>query len=93
MAREIFMYRLSHPPSSLWLPTPASLLLARQYGITPKAVRDIWTRRTWARATDRLELPDDPQDPGAAAEQTGGDEAREGEEELQQDNERMGGDA
>ena len=25
--------------------------LARQYGVTPKAVRDIWLMRTWMHAT------------------------------------------
>jgi hypothetical protein len=26
-------------------------LLAIKYGITPKAVRDIWTRKSWAKKT------------------------------------------
>ncbi|EKX44357.1 hypothetical protein GUITHDRAFT_109806 [Guillardia theta CCMP2712] len=54
IACEIYLFRLSQPPDQLWLPTPASVALGRRYGITPKAVRDIWNRRTWARATCHL---------------------------------------
>ncbi|EKX44359.1 hypothetical protein GUITHDRAFT_109808 [Guillardia theta CCMP2712] len=54
IACEIYLFRLSQPPGQLWLPTPASVALGRRYGITPKAVRDIWNRRTWAHATRHL---------------------------------------
>eukprot|EP00960_Hanusia_phi_P057394 763559-Hanusia_phi.AAC.1 len=81
IAREIFLYRLSYPPSSLWHPTAASILLARQYGITPKAVRDIWTRRTWAHATSSLGLPN-AQTQGAAQAREGTENVAEGQHEL-----------
>ncbi|EKX44343.1 hypothetical protein GUITHDRAFT_109793 [Guillardia theta CCMP2712] len=54
IACEIYLFRLSQPSDQLWFPTPASVALGRRYGITPKAVRDIWNRRTWARATRHL---------------------------------------
>ena len=32
----------------------ASRLVAEQYGVSPKTVRDIWNRRTWVSATAKL---------------------------------------
>ena len=31
-----------------------SRLLSEQYGVSPKAVRDIWNRKTWVYATQHL---------------------------------------
>jgi uncharacterized protein YjcR len=31
-----------------------SVLLAAQYGVSPKTIRDIWNRKSWARITADL---------------------------------------
>ena len=49
-AREIFM---SKP--DLLCRGHAATHLARQYGVSPKTIRDIWHRRTWYWATHDLE--------------------------------------
>jgi len=35
-----------------------SQLLAKEFGVSPKAVRDVWNRRTWVHATQEAELPE-----------------------------------
>jgi hypothetical protein len=47
--------------------------LARQYGITAKAVRDIWNGRTWASETgqSRKQADDSPQTAGTGGDQGG----------------------
>ena len=45
-AIEIYLARLSDPESS-----QLSATLAAKYGITAKAVRDVWRHNTWAAAT------------------------------------------
>ena len=79
IACEIYLYRLSQPPDQLWLPTPASVALGRRYGITPKAVRDIWNRRTWAHATRHLWEEEDRTAPGELV--SGAEHMDEGEKE------------
>ncbi len=32
----------------------SSLDLAKHYGVSPKAIRDVWTRRSWGFATQHL---------------------------------------
>ncbi|EKX37923.1 hypothetical protein GUITHDRAFT_115899 [Guillardia theta CCMP2712] len=60
MAREIFQVRVLFPAEKTWSPTSQSVLLARKYGITPKAVRDIWNRRTWKHATQIMFRESEP---------------------------------
>jgi hypothetical protein len=54
--REI--YRLNYlasntasTPNLLGLEVSNSVLLAAQYGVSPKTIRDIWNRKTWAHTT------------------------------------------
>eukprot|EP00960_Hanusia_phi_P076689 768598-Hanusia_phi.AAC.1 len=49
LARYIFSCR----PIEKAKPTISSSILSMRVGITPKAIRDIWRRRTWVRATLR----------------------------------------
>ena len=50
-----------------------SVALATRYGITPKAVRDIWKGRTWAKATGQSSTGpgDAPQNTGTGGEHVG----------------------
>ena len=58
-AREIFQLKLVHGCASLH---GASIDLARKYGVSPKAIRDIWKGRSWLDATyDLWEDADRPQ--------------------------------
>ncbi|EKX37935.1 hypothetical protein GUITHDRAFT_115907 [Guillardia theta CCMP2712] len=55
IAREIFMAaKKQMETGSVWKPTSLSVELGIKYGVTAKAIRDIWNKRTWAHAT--LEL-------------------------------------
>eukprot|EP00960_Hanusia_phi_P031538 749343-Hanusia_phi.AAC.11 len=52
VAREIYMYSRERAQSGVsFSPTSASAALGSKYGITAKAVRDIWNKRTWGHAT------------------------------------------
>ena len=58
-AREIYSFKHLANTSS---PTPnlqgkdvsSSVLLAAHYGVSPKTIRDIWSRKTWNRANAEL---------------------------------------
>eukprot|EP00960_Hanusia_phi_P076189 768527-Hanusia_phi.AAC.3 len=58
VAQEIFRFfqtnKAEAGPVEKWAPTQSSNTLAAQYGITAKAVRDIWNKRTWVHATHTL---------------------------------------
>ncbi|EKX43541.1 hypothetical protein GUITHDRAFT_110347 [Guillardia theta CCMP2712] len=58
VAQEIFRFSQTNKaeagPLDKWAPTQSSNALAAQYGITAKAVRDIWNKRTWVHATHTL---------------------------------------
>eukprot|EP00960_Hanusia_phi_P076121 768519-Hanusia_phi.AAC.3 len=49
-AREIF----SRKPVDKGLTTRTSIMLSKNFHISPKAVRDIWNKRTWVRETFSL---------------------------------------
>eukprot|EP00960_Hanusia_phi_P031534 749343-Hanusia_phi.AAC.7 len=52
VAQEIYLvYKGKGEGGSTWTPTVTSEELARKYGITAKAIRDIWNKRTWRHAT------------------------------------------
>ncbi len=36
-----------------------SLPISRKFGVSPKTIRDIWSRRTWVHATNLLWLEED----------------------------------
>ena len=48
---ELARYIFSCRPIEQAKPIVSSSILASRVGITPKAIRDIWKRRTWVRAT------------------------------------------
>ena len=50
-AREIFKLQINHGFSSLHA---ASIVFATKYHVSPKAIRDIWTGRSWLDATFSL---------------------------------------
>ena len=50
-AREIFKLQTTHGYPSLHA---ASVVFAKKYGVSPKAIRDIWTGRSWLEATFSL---------------------------------------
>eukprot|EP00960_Hanusia_phi_P048349 758889-Hanusia_phi.AAC.2 len=50
-ARDIYKYAQEHSRDGHWSPTIASAQLSEKYAISPKAIRDIWNRRTWTTAT------------------------------------------
>lgn len=50
-AREIFKLQTTHGYPSLHA---ASVVYAKKYGVSPKAIRDIWTGRSWLEATFSL---------------------------------------
>ncbi|EKX46370.1 hypothetical protein GUITHDRAFT_107978 [Guillardia theta CCMP2712] len=54
-AREIF----SRKPVDTGLTTRASIILSKSFHISPKAVRDIWNKRTWVRETLSLWTPEE----------------------------------
>jgi hypothetical protein len=41
-------------PNLLGQEVSNSVLLAAQYGVSPKTIRDIWNRKTWAHTTADL---------------------------------------
>jgi hypothetical protein len=59
-AMQIYLYR---PRAHVAVPEPIlrgdSLAVGKRFGISPKAVRDIWTRRSWADETRSLWAPDE----------------------------------
>jgi hypothetical protein len=52
-AIQIFEIRNQAPLSSptVMIPLPRASCVARKYGVSERTVRDIWTGRTWCRAT------------------------------------------
>ena len=58
--REIFHSRI--PPSRLlgssarFSVSSRSVEVSRRFGVSPKAVRDIWNRRTWSRVTSTMQM-------------------------------------
>ncbi|EKX31074.1 hypothetical protein GUITHDRAFT_122722 [Guillardia theta CCMP2712] len=48
---ELALYIFACRPIEKAKPIVSSSILALRFGITPKAIRDIWRRRTWVRAT------------------------------------------
>ncbi len=55
-AREIYRlkflaYKSASAPNTLGRGISNSVLLAEQYGVTSKTIRDIWNRKTWIHAT------------------------------------------
>eukprot|EP00960_Hanusia_phi_P031530 749343-Hanusia_phi.AAC.3 len=55
IAREIFMVaKTKIDAGSSWAPTSTSIQLGEKYGVTAKAIRDIWNKRTWAHATESM---------------------------------------
>ncbi|EKX37933.1 hypothetical protein GUITHDRAFT_115905 [Guillardia theta CCMP2712] len=60
VAREIYMYSQERiQAGSTFSPTSVSAALGAKYGITAKAVRDIWNKRTWSHATYLLWTDED----------------------------------
>ncbi len=65
-AMQIYMHKLASILSYELDPTRErplrgqSTSLAIRYGVSPKAIRDIWNRRTWAHATIHLWSLEDP---------------------------------
>jgi hypothetical protein len=68
-AMEIYMHKVASISSGQYSTSPINELamkgqsapLAKQYGVSPKTIRDIWNRRTWAYVTIQLwclEQPD-----------------------------------
>ncbi|EKX37934.1 hypothetical protein GUITHDRAFT_115906 [Guillardia theta CCMP2712] len=52
VAQEIYLiYKNKEASGAVWTPTVTSEELANKYGITAKAIRDIWNKRTWRHAT------------------------------------------
>ncbi len=45
---------MASTPNLLGLEVSSSVLLAAQYGVSPKTIRDIWNRKTWAQTTADL---------------------------------------
>ena len=48
-AVEIYLFRKYRPGHKV-----STAMLSRQYNVSPKAIRDIWNRRTWAPETQHL---------------------------------------
>mmetsp|Transcript_23262 Transcript_23262/g.52244 ORF Transcript_23262/g.52244 Transcript_23262/m.52244 type:complete len:177 (-) Transcript_23262:274-804(-) len=59
---EIAHYIYSCRAQGTAKPLVSSSELSLRYGITPKAVRDIWRRRTWIQATQSLWTRDEIED-------------------------------
>mmetsp|Transcript_87938 Transcript_87938/g.233870 ORF Transcript_87938/g.233870 Transcript_87938/m.233870 type:complete len:179 (+) Transcript_87938:65-601(+) len=61
-ARRIFKHKLDILNGCILRnglkPQSASMTLAKFYGVSPQAIRDIWNRRTWAEATAGMESND-----------------------------------
>ena len=61
--REIFHSRI--PPNGLlgssarFSVSSRSVEVSRRFGVSPKAVRDIWNRRTWSRVTSTMQMISD----------------------------------
>ena len=51
-----------------WMKQSESGPVSKLFGVSPRAIRDIWNRRTWAYVTKRLwSLETLPHDPGASS--------------------------
>ena len=58
LVREIFYLReSSDPPTILGPHQGRSKLIARLYGVSPKAIRDVWNFRTWRHVTRDMPTP------------------------------------
>ena len=56
LAREIYLYKaeLESLDHSATLLKGRSVSISKKYNVSPKAIRDVWNRRTWVFATETI---------------------------------------
>ena len=56
LAREIYLYKIGFEclDHSAMLLKGRSVQISKKYNVSPKTIRDVWNRRTWAFATETI---------------------------------------